>query len=271
MINQRSISKHELNNYQKKEEIQELINQLKPNMFTLKNINYFCKHNQILSENKINKKYNNIYTKKDNLSNNVSSTLYKIIQKDSLFWCFYVLKNGIIEYERNMLNSCYILEKTEKLSYINIIRENKDLLKSNKIKLICEIEDDLANNEIISLKTFFVLCIIEKINIIFIDGRKYYEVVNNENIINTTNIIYKNNDINEYYIDFNIDINSNKVSFYKNNYLHINNYDNKLKPISSYKLDELLDICKRLNIDINNNGKRKTKKEIYECILLNFR
>jgi hypothetical protein len=297
---------------QNKSELQSLLNDLSYNMFTLKNINYFCKHNQsnhiITKNNKLNENEENKNKNKNNNKNYATNidtnidinknknNIYKVSQKDSLFWSFYILKYGLIEYETHMLNSLYILEKKEKLNYINIIRQNKHLLKLHKVKLINEIEDDLANSEIISLKTFFILCLIENINVLLVDNRKYYEIINNEinnndnstinisnidisnNIITKddniikTNILYKNNDSNEYIIESNIDINNSKILFYRNNYLYVNCFDNKLKSISSYKLDELLEICRKLNITtINENMKRKTKKELYEMIVLNFR
>ena len=59
------------------------------------------------------------------------------------------------------------------------------LLKINKIKPLSELEDDLANKSRISIKTFFALCVIEKMNILLVDKRKIYESITNIN----TNIV----------------------------------------------------------------------------------
>ena len=42
--------------------------------------------------------------------------------------------------------------------------------------------------------------------------------------------------------------------------------------MGSYKLDELIDLCKKLNIniEINEDKKKKTKKDIYELLVLNY-
>jgi hypothetical protein len=51
-------------------------------------------------------------------------------------------------------------------------------------------------------------------------------------------------------------------------------FDYKLKSISSYKIDELVDICKKLNINLENNKndkKKLLKKDIYELVSQQFR
>ena len=48
--------------------------------------------------------------------------------------------------------------------------------------------------------------------------------------------------------------------------------DKPIKSESSYKVQDLLDICCKLAIEINNTstGKKKTKKELYESIIQYF-
>tara|TARA_Y100000593_G_scaffold92260_1_gene183278 strand:- start:1459 stop:1719 length:261 start_codon:yes stop_codon:yes gene_type:complete len=43
-------------------------------------------------------------------------------------------------------------------------------------------------------------------------------------------------------------------------------YIKYLKPISNYKLQELIDIAQKYNIDIKINGKKRTKLELYNEI-----
>ena len=43
-------------------------------------------------------------------------------------------------------------------------------------------------------------------------------------------------------------------------------YNTFLKPISNYKLDEIVNIAKENNIDLLNNGKKKNKKTLYDEI-----
>jgi hypothetical protein len=47
-------------------------------------------------------------------------------------------------------------------------------------------------------------------------------------------------------------------------------YNTYLKAISNYKADDLINIANELNIKLTkNNGKKKTKKELYDEINLN--
>jgi hypothetical protein len=48
--------------------------------------------------------------------------------------------------------------------------------------------------------------------------------------------------------------------------------DKPIKSISSYKVEDLLQICKKLEIDIINkdNGKTKSKMDLYTAIIQHF-
>ena len=48
------------------------------------------------------------------------------------------------------------------------------------------------------------------------------------------------------------------------------NFDVSLKSIASYKVEELLEMCKKLDINVTNDNKKKSKKDIYELLVQNF-
>ena len=54
----------------------------------------------------------------------------------------------------------------------------------------------------------------------------------------------------------------------------MNSFDSSLKAMTSYKLEELLDLCKKLDINIeimkNDEKKKKSKKDIYQLLVLNY-
>ena len=50
----------------------------------------------------------------------------------------------------------------------------------------------------------------------------------------------------------------------------MSSFDSILKSMGSYKLDELTDLCKKLNISIEASKKKITKKDIYELLVLNY-
>jgi hypothetical protein len=251
-------------------------------MFDCKNLRQFTKHNidfsqrfekGLVSLNDDRPLHENKKTFKDKTISvtkvELKSDIYKPKQKDSLFWCFYILKYGFSKYEMEVGNQHFQIEKQEKFKYIDQIRKtcNKDLLKMHKIKPLTLIEDDLANQERISIKTFFALCIIENINIILIDKRKIYEVLTIDDP--KINIIHRNSITYEHHIELNIL--PETINLYKETYYKMSNFDVSLKSIASYKVEDLLEMCKKLDINvINDNTKKKSKKDIYELLVQKF-
>jgi hypothetical protein len=203
-------------------------------------------------------------------------TMYKPRQKDSLFWCFYILKNGFSNYEMEINNQYFVVEKKEKFKYIELLRKNKDLLKLHKIKPLTELEDDLSNKDRISIKTFFALCVLENINVLLVNKRKVYELLCTDiDNLHPINIVHRNTEMCEHSIE--LEPTEEIIKKYRETYYMMSSFDATLKSMGSYKLDELIDLCKKLNISIemndckNKEGKTKlTKKDIYEQLVLNY-
>ena len=199
-------------------------------------------------------------------------TMYKPKQKDSLFWCFYILKNGFSNYEMEINNHYFTVEKDVKFSYIQALRQNKDLLKIHKIKPFTELEYNLAHDDRITIKTFFALCAIEKINVLLINKRKVYELLCSDITNNSPlKVIHRNSDTYEHTIEINPT--NEAIHKYKNSFYIMESFESKLKSINSYKLDELKDLCNKLDININatkGNTKKVTKKDIYEHLVMNY-
>lgn len=249
-------------------------------MFTSDNIDRFTKHminfnddfkpkSKSVSEIIIDIKNDK---KNDKKNSRRKDTMYKPRQKDSLFWCFYILKNGFSNYEMEINNQYFVVEKTEKFKYIELLRKNKELLKIHKIKPFTELEDDLANKDRISIKTFFALCVMENINVLLVDKRKVYQLLCTNN--NNTHIVHRKSETYEHFIE--LDTTEEIVQKYMTTYYVMDNLDSKLKSMASYKLDELTDLCNKLDIKIkektnNDESKQKlTKKDIYELLVLNY-
>ena len=176
-------------------------------------------------------------------------------ETDDLFWCFYEIIHMDIDY----LNK-FTTEKKYKLEIIPKLREIKDLLKSQKVK-IAEIEDELANKQKITLKTLKALCIINKISLIIIKNRTYIEFMYGDKI----HILEEVNKRYGYYIN-----NSTKIEEIRNFY-RLEDYEKKIKSISSYTVKDLQEIAKKLEINlVNNMGKTLKKTELYEGICQNL-
>ena len=267
-----------------------IIIDLEDYMFTPKNMNKYTKHMfQIVSEPKssiknikqinnpikqaINNPINNPI--KQAINKNKIETMYKPKQKDSLFWCFYVLKNGFFNYEMEINNQYFVVEKKEKFKYIELLRKNKDILKIHKIKPFTELEDDLANKDKISIKTFFALCIFENINILLVNNRKIYELLCTDiDEKHPINIVHRNNKTYEHSIE--LDTTNEIIQKYRDTYYKMSSFEGTLKSMGSYKLEELIELCIKLNINIEDpkveqkSKQKMTKKDIYNLLVLNY-
>ena len=198
-----------------------------------------------------NQNKNDKHDKNDKKENFIS-----INDKDTAFWCFYILNYGIESYN-DLYNKKFVTEKEIKIKTIEKIKKNPQLLKNFKLKPV-EIELALLNDNKIGIECLFALCIYNDINIMVIKNMTYYEIKVNDDEI--TDVIHLNNDIFSY--EKNADINK-----YSKHYL-IENIRKPIKSASSYKVDELIEICKKLSINvIDEDNKKKTKTKLYSDIL----
>ena len=162
-----------------------------------------------------------------------------------------------------MSNINIVKEKKEKIAYIETMRNNKILLKNNKIKNVSDIENYLLNKNKINIKTFFSLCVIKNLNVIYIDDNKkiMFECLNNQENNKTYLLNFKNNN---YFIT---EKHEKKKELNKNNYIILDNVDLKIKSISSYKVLDLKNMINILNIKLDC---KKNKKELYDIISLHL-
>ncbi len=187
----------------------------------------------------------NINTKNDNEYKN--KKFYLPEQKDTLFWCFYNV------YNKNFMESNYFtIEKEFKINFVEIARKNKDTIKINKLKLN-DIENDLVNNDKITKKTLLLLSIYYEVNFIIIENYIFYKIIGNIED-DSMNIIVLDKDKYKLYIG-NETYNYTAIEAYK--------IDKPIKAISGYKVDELRELAKKLDIDVKN----KNKNSIYQDII----
>jgi DNA-binding Xre family transcriptional regulator len=175
-------------------------------------------------------------------------------QRDQLFWCFYVILQGQIEYD--ILTSFFTLEKETKYKWIEVFRGRKELFKPIKVSRNV-VEDELANAKAITMATVKALCHLNDVNVFYVDDKKYYEITTNSE--KPFYLIEKVDG--RYGLKEKIPI--EKVEYYREHYWKLENLDKPLKAVSSYKASELKDICKRLHIESSD----MTKPKMYEKIL----
>ena len=250
---------------------------MEDSMFSAKNLILFTKYK--LNSNFVNKgdkKGKEIIEKKrerekEKEAKKIYPGIFETNQKDSLFWCFYVLMNGIEQYDL-LGNQHFVEEKKLKFKFIQEVREKKEMLKTYKIRPLSEVEDDLANKPQISEKTFIALCIMYHIDVMIIYKRQYYEIVFSDTK-QIRSIIYKTEQPLKYTLDLKSSLDKNEK--YQENYFKLPNLNFKMKTMTSYKLDELKEIAIRLGIPIESSSslgdkKKQGKKEIYELIVSTF-
>ena len=221
-------------------------------------------------------------------------------QKDSLFWCFNIIANGLsgYEYEKNYFTA----EQEFKVKTIERIKkgENKQILKEHKMSKNM-IESGLMGSKSsgISPKILYALSLFYNVNIFYVYKNTYYEMFSNasadaDSETNATakiHIIKFNPETNYYSVCSSLDEGEGKtkiLEYIKNSRktcLELDNLDdvNKpLRPITTYSLTDLVNIAAKMNIldmhihdeyNINtgiNTGKKlksKTKSELYSEIM----
>ena len=223
---------------------------------------YLNRSNILLFSSLLKEKSNNNYCiNKIKANNNINNkNLYFIPdEEDKLFWCFYIFLNGKEQYNMNNLSS-FSIEKAFKINAIEQIRLNKDIYKKNKLKLV-DIENELGSENKIGFIGLYALCILYKINIIYLWDKRYFELFGDKQNPEIHYIKIYNNDHSIYNSPYQYD-------YYSSNYWKIDNMKKPLKSLSAYSSKNLQNICDKLKIPyITELGKNKTKKELYQDII----
>uniref|UniRef100_A0A6C0D838 Uncharacterized protein n=1 Tax=viral metagenome TaxID=1070528 RepID=A0A6C0D838_9ZZZZ len=188
-------------------------------------------------------------------------------EKDQLFWCFYIIKYGFEKYDYPG-SSSFVNEKSEKFKQIEHLRNNKQQLKVKKIKNIKEeVEDELANKQTVGMKTFIALCIANNINIIYIHKRKCFEFIFDEQSPIYVVHCHNNSDSSGYKYCYEENVSKEQIDKYRSEYFKWECVDKPLKAMSSYKLDELIELCKKTGLTEIEN---KKKTNLYEWLVMNL-
>jgi hypothetical protein len=184
-------------------------------------------------------------------------------EKDSLFWCFFIIHFGHEKYQ-TLLNKNDLIEKQLKVEFIGKLREEKALIKSLKLDTLTNIENNLLHDKFISLQSFLALCAIEKINILVSNkiNKTFYELVIDET--REKYIIHR-----EKKNGFELDKGGEKGKNVKEKFYELTNVKKPLKSITLYTIKELTVIAEKLCLDLINKETKKTKvkKELYEDIV----
>jgi hypothetical protein len=227
----------------------------------MKETNYVKKH--------VNEIHSTIDTKQKKTE--TKKTIYYPNNQDMLYWIFYIMQHGVMDYEYNK-NKHFLLEKEDKIKYVEQISKHKETIKRQKIMSLVNFTNDLIYEKKISINTFLNLCAIEKRNVIVVKNKIYYEMLTTDN--NDIYIIYntKKNQNSSQYENFGVETcvkNDKTWNNITSNLIQTNNIMSPIKSISYYKLDDLIKMNNKFGLSVISqvNMKTKMKKELYEQII----
>lgn len=174
---------------------------------------------------------------------------------DKLFWCFFIINKGLLEYE--MINkNHFTIEKQIKIDSVEKIETIKDKLKISKLKII-NIENEMCNESKISLIGLHYLCILHKLNMVRVKNNTMYDMMGNPD----------DEHVHVLYDDEYIDTTKILYSEIQDKYWKISNIKKPINAISAYTIVELTDICNKLKIETTKDNKKLLKKELYDEII----
>ena len=190
---------------------------------------------------------------------------------DSILWSAYIMLYGTEKYET--IENSYVESNRFKFELIEYMRQNKPILKANKIKL-SGLEETLVHKPFITLETLHAIAVCKSISVCIVQDRKYYEIANGGGSDDTF-ILEKVKGKYVLYIAP-IKLNMGYLTYIRKNYWLMESISAPIRPLSAYKLQDLVDISQKLNLPVANvipgkfgsigTEKRKTKSELYEAI-----
>ena len=190
---------------------------------------------------------------------NNTTNIHRLITShysDPFFWCFYLIKNGPFKYELDSQTCCSsIIKSKEKLAItemiVNVTKDHNNFLLLKKIGSLNKVRTNIMSDDApIDLKTFVSLCVLDNINCVVIIGQKVFECCLHVNkpihlIVHNGNVLGEKN---EYFVI--LDCDKSVLLQYCTKLLKMPNYDLCLRAISAYKLSELIEMCRHLDIHI---------------------
>jgi hypothetical protein len=200
-------------------------------------------------------------------------------QKDGLFWCIYIAVYGIGEYIQ--IDRNYGIKELElKQKIAEDIQKNPQKYKQidgyriTKTVLQEVMSDLLTQQKETSIYCMMIMMIYFKIQIRFVYNEGKYVDFKLLGEGERIHLIYieQGNYGNRYKLYFmEEEYVIKKKAFIDKNYLHIENYFKPVKSISSYKLEELESMVKKMSslVRIDDFSNKKMKKTDYYNIVVN--
>ena len=189
------------------------------------------------------------------------SSIYFPDKKDTLFWCLYIAKNGIHEYE--MINQGYSnIEIAEKQKAMVFIKTQPSKLKNTNVKVtnvaIQEIMSDIITNATLNVSTLVAMSLFYKRRIILTKDDKLYINICPTDEYEQTLILHKNAR-GDYGVE--TDVTEDKIERIEREQYCLHRHDKPLDAISNFSSDELRKLSVRFGVD---QTKKYKKAELYQ-------
>ena len=223
-------------------------------MDILNNIKYKQKYSLTIRNSKYTQSTDNV----TNIIHDVSNS-YKTLEELIIY-----------TYDHNSIlndNTQLYIEQVKLKLATDIDEKSSD--KYEKFKYSKKMKKNLIQNglqKIDTISSIIYLGDIFSTDIIIKTNDNYYQLVNRKRdkfFVEYKDGLWRSIKKQEYSLEESIEYLQNILNF------NINPgdiYIKYLKPISNYKIQELMDIAEKHSIDVKINGKKKTKKQLYEEI-----
>lgn len=187
----------------------------------------------------------------------------KISNADSLFWIMYIHLHSREQYDQ--LTKYTNVQMNEKRKYADFFMKTPNAMKNGNWKFTKNdikghVSDFMTNNDI-TIDSLHALAVFYKRKIIICNDTVYYEIIPDDIDESLDIIVIYKRDKHFYYID------NPEISTIKSRFL-LAKHDMPLKPISSYKVDELRDISRTLGLRPEKNDKQSHYIEIIRNCML---
>lgn len=198
--------------------------------------------------------------------------------RDSLFWTFFMMKQGILAYEQ--LQPIFLpTEKEYKYASVERLRHEKKRVTGCRLASLAHLENQLANETSIDLATFLVLCQVENLPCLVVRRQLGYVSPALEDMCEEAPspvfVVYEHLGAGGA-SHRNVRYGYRTVSYeearrFRASLYVVDNLEKPLRSLSYYKSDDLVTISQRLGLPVTVTGdkdaKRKTKTQLYEAIL----
>ena len=183
--------------------------------------------------------------------------------------------HGIEKFE--CVENHYTESNAFKFQMVEYIRARKTLLKPHKISA-SSVEESLVHKPYITLETFQGIAVCYNLSVCIIQDRKIFEVGRSDNDKNTF-ILEKIRGKFGVYLGMAVSAGTGAafLAHVRDTYWSMENISSPIRSISAYKVQDLIDICRKLEIpetkvvlgDFGSivSQKKKTKAELYEDIV----